>query len=160
MRIRNRKWTQQSNRGTWGMAIVLVVASLIGTITLVYLSSQRPLSPAEAIGLQVMILGAGIGASWIISQSSATKAAEETMRLHTRPAFRRVKDLYLSIGRLSDRVREYNTQNPDNRLDVIEAIVDEQLGTMDSALEDWRDIVREDVEEIVDRMERTGGIGR
>ena len=82
------------------------------------------------------------------------------MRLHTRPAFRRVLDLYMSLGRLSDRISEYNYANPDSRLDVIEAIVDEQLGTMDSALEDWRDIVPEDVEEIAARMERTGGIVR
>ena len=82
------------------------------------------------------------------------------MRLHTRPAFRRVLDLYISLGRLSDRVREYNAEKPDNRLDVIDAIVGEQLGTMDSALEDWRDIVPEDVEEITERMARTRGTRR
>ncbi len=87
-------------------------------------------------------------------------AAQETMRLHARPASRRVLYLYLSLARLSDRIREYHTENPDNRLDVIDAIVEEQLGTMDAALEDWRDIVPGDVEEITNRMERTGGIGR
>ena len=87
-------------------------------------------------------------------------AAQETVRLHTRPAFRRVLDLYISLGRLSDRIREYKAEDPDNRLNVIEAIVDEQLGTMDSALEDWRDIIPEDVEEIAARIERAGGIGR
>ena len=87
-------------------------------------------------------------------------AAQETVRLHARPAFRRVLDLYISLGRLSDRIREYKAEDPDNRLNVIEAIVDEQLGTMDSALEDWRDIFPEDVEEIAARIERAGGIGR
>lgn len=160
MRNRNPNWTQRSSGTTWGVMIALMVLSLTALIVLVYLSSLRPLNPAELVALQVVILGAGIGASWIFSQSSATNAAENTMRLHTRPALRRVLDLYVSLGRLSDRIKEYNTQNPDNRLDVIEAIVDEQLGTVDSALEDWRDIVPEDVEEIVERMERTGGIRR
>ena len=142
------------------MVSALGALSLASMIALVYLSSLRPLSPTETITLQVVILGAGIAASWIFSQNSATSAAQETIRLHTRPAFRRVLDLYISLGRLSDRIRKYSAEKPDNRLDVIEAIVEEQLGTMNSALDDWRDIVRDDVEEIAARLERTGGIGR
>lgn len=160
MQSRNLKWTQKSNWLTWSMIIVLGAVSLTSTVALVYLSAMRSLNPAEGVALQVGALGAGIFASWMFTQSSATKAAQETMRFHTRPAFRRVLDLYISLGRLSDRIGMYNAEKPDYRLDVIEAIVDEQLGTMGSALEDWRDIVPEDVEEIAERMERTGGIGR
>ena len=53
-------------------------------------------------------------------------------------------------------IEEYRSNIPietDRGLEVIQAIVYEQLATQVDALEDWRDIVPEDVEEIESRFE-------
>ena len=78
-------------------------------------------------------------------------AAQETVRLHARPAFRTVLILYESLSRLSFEIHSSNEDNPDARLERAEAIVNEQIEIGRSALEDWRDIVPEDVEEIESR---------
>ena len=75
-------------------------------------------------------------------------AARETVRLHARPAFRTVLILYESLSRLSLEIHRSNEDNPDVRLEGIESVVNEQIEIGRSALEDWRDIVPEDVEEI------------
>ena len=72
----------------------------------------------------------------------------EVIKPHARSAFRRVTALYQSLYRLSNRIEELNRENPDNRLELIQALVHEQIATGQDAMEDWRDIVPEDVEEI------------
>ena len=143
-----RRRTRRGNTATLVFASALVVVSLIGVAVLVLVSSSRPLTHIESVLLQVVILGAGIGASWLFAQSSASKAAEETMRLHARPAFRTVLILYESLSRLSFEIHRSNEENPDVRLERAESIVNEQIEIGRSALEDWRDIVPEDMEEI------------
>ena len=78
------------------------------------------------------------------------------MRLHARPVFRRVLDLYHSLYRLSVRVGEFRMQGASNELDVIQAIVDEQIITGESSLEDWRDIAPDVVEELENLFKRLG----
>ena len=71
-----------------------------------------------------------------------------TMRSRARPVFRRVQEIYLGQYNLLSRIRGFKDQRPDHRLDVIEAIVSQQLTTVMFAIEDWRDMVPEDVENI------------
>ena len=128
------------------LTLALVCASVV--ITMIIVSSGRSLSSLEEILFQVVILGTGISASWRIGRSSSISAAQETMRLHARPAFRTVLTLYESLSRLSLQIHVYNEELSDSRLETVESIVNEQIEIGRSALEDWRDIVPEDVEEI------------
>ena len=131
-------------------ALALVCAGVVAAMIIV--SSGRTLSSLEEILFQVVILGTGISASWRIGRSSSMSVAQETMRLHARPAFRTVLTLYESLSRLSLQIHLYNEERPDSRLETVESIVNEQIGIGLSALEDWRDIVPEDVAEIEGRL--------
>ena len=115
---------------------------------MIAVSSARDLSSLEEVLFQTVILASGLVASWRIGRSSAMGAARETVRQHSRPAFRTVLILYESISRLSLEVHRLNEDRPDVRLERIEAVINEQIEIGRSALEDWRDIVPEDVEEV------------
>ena len=52
---------------------------------------------------------------------------------------------------LSVRIEVMQEEGYDSRLDVIRAIVDEQIPTGRDALEDWRDIIPGDVDEMLQR---------
>ena len=123
----------------------------MGFGAMVLVSAMRTLTSLEQVLFQVLILGVSITASWRIGRTSAMSAAQETVRLHARPAFRTVLILYESLSRLSLEIHISNERNPDSRLERIESIVNEQIEIGRSALEDWRDIVPEDVEEIESR---------
>lgn len=93
-------------------------------------------------------------ASWRIGRAAAMDAAQETMRLHARPAFRTALILYESLSRLSLQIHASNEERQDSRLETVESIVNEQIEIGRSALEDWRDIVPEDVAEIESRWSK------
>ena len=123
------------------LLIIALTATSLGVMIFQIMTSP---SKAEEFLFQIAILGTGVGASWLFAQSSSMR----TMRGRARPVFRRVQEIYLSQYNLLSRIREFKNQRPDNRLDVIEAIVSQQLTTVMFAIEDWRDMVPEDVENI------------
>ena len=131
-------------------SIILVLVSVVIAIAMIVVSSERDFTSLETTLFQVLVLGAGLSGSYIFGRSSADRIAQEMVRLHARPAFRRVLDLYHSLYRLSVRIGEFRTSESSNELEVIQAIVDEQIITGESSLEDWRDIAPEVVEELED----------
>ena len=78
-------------------------------------------------------------------------AARELIRPYARSAFRRVLSLYKSMHSLSGRIEVMQEAGYDSRLDVIRAVVDEQISTGRYTLEDWRDIIPDDVDEMLQR---------
>ena len=139
-----------------GASAVLILLSLSVAAAMIRASSERELTSLEEILFQVIVLGAGLSGSFIFGRSWADMDARETVRLHARPVFRRVLDLYHSLYRLSVRVGEFRMQGASNELDVIQAIVDEQIITGESSLEDWRDIAPDVVEELENLFKRLG----
>ena len=132
----------------WGVIILLAVIAVGLSAILVFVAQSRPLTPLEGILFQVVILAAGLAASYMVGKNAAKEAARGIIRPHARSAFRRVYNLYASLFRLSTRIEVLNDQNPDQRLELIRALVDEQFATGRDALEDWRDIIPEDVDEM------------
>ena len=130
------------------MISLLAVITIVLSVILIFVAQSRPLTPLEGVLLQVVILAAGLGASYMIGKNAAMEAARSIIRPHARSAFRRVYNLYASLYRLSTRIEMLNDQNPDHRLQLIRALVDEQFATGGDALEDWRDIIPEDVDEM------------
>lgn len=127
-----------------GPIAVLACVCIVLVILLVFISSRRALTPLEAILLQMVILGTGLSASYLFSQRSARVP-------HARSAFRRVKSLYSGLFYLKaviNRDREPNVEAARQVVEVIEAVIDQQLDTVADAMEDWRDIVPEDVADI------------
>lgn len=134
----------------WIVISLLALITIVLSVILIFVAQSRPLTPLEGVLFQVVILAAGLAASYMIGKNAAMEAARSILRPHARSAFRRVYNLYASLFRLSTRIEMLNDQNPDHRLDLIRALVDEQFATGRDALEDWRDIIPEDV----DVMER------
>lgn len=129
---------------------------------MVNVSATRPLSTLELVLWQVVSLALGLCGSYWFGRNSAAGAARDVIRPHARSAVRSLLGLRDSLRALCSRIEDYQyiedyaDEEPDYRLDVIQAIVEEQIPTSDSAIEDWRDIAPEDVAEIIQRWENQG----
>ena len=147
-------------RAMWPIAL-LIIACVAFVILLVWVSSRRPLTPLESILLQVVILGTGLSASYLFNQRSSRKAAEQLVKPHARSAFRRVKSMYSGLfylKRLIDRQKGPNSEAASQVVEVIEAVVDQQVTTVADAMEDWRDIVPEEVANLERQLGKQEGV--
>ena len=146
------------------VGIVLIILGILGIAGLVFIAATRSMTTLENVFLQGLSLVIGIGVSLFVSRQSAEKTAREIIKPHARSAFRRLVSLYESLSRASTEIQSLdNSESPeDYRVTIgkLDAIVTEQLSTADDALEDWRDIVPEDVEELKQKLESKiqGGI--
>ena len=148
----------------WVLACLLVLIAVGISVLVVYTTTTRILTAVESTIWQVFILTVGLAGSFIFGRQSAKQAAREIIKPHARSAFRRLVSLYESLSRASTEIQSLdNSESPeDYRVTIgkLDAIVTEQLSTADDALEDWRDIVPEDVEELKQKLESKiqGGI--
>lgn len=136
--------------------VILFLISAILVLCFLLTSMYRELTDLESILFQVFTLGTGIAASYILGKQSAQSAAQDVIKPHARSSFRRILSLYEGLSRLALSIVEIrnNSKNPPTHLDVLEAIVVEQISTADDAIEDWRDLVPEEVEEIEKRLKK------
>lgn len=146
------------------VGIILIILGTLGIAGLVSIAATRSMTTLENVFLQVLSLVIGVGVSLFVSRQSAEKTAREIIKPHARSAFRRLVSLYLSLSRASKVIKlepESETEeDPQMKLAKLDAIITEQLDMADDALEDWRDIVPEDVEELKQNLESKvqGGI--
>lgn len=129
---------------------LLVGLAVLVSILFVIIAALRDLSALENTLLQVFSLGLGLAGSYVLGQESARDAARDMMKPHARSAFRRLVSLTQSLSRLAQTmqtVRPSDGQNPQAAaiVDRLEGIVIEQIATAADALEDWRDVLPEDV---------------
>ena len=127
---------------------VLLAICILAASTVIGLTVFRDLTTFEIGLFQLLVLVTGLVGSYVFGRNSARAGAAEVIKPHARAAFRRVTALYDSLYRLSYRIEELKEENPDSRLDLIQALVHEQIATGQDAMEDWRDIVPEEVEQI------------
>jgi len=138
--------------------IVFVVASIAVAIVFIYIATERQLSTLENVLLQFITLAFGLVGSYILALESAEEAARDLIKPHARSAFRRVLALYGGLSRLAVVIE--SSRPPDGGhtvssvvLDRLDSMVREQIVTSNDALEDWRDIIPEDVEQIMARIQ-------
>ena len=135
---------------------VLIGVSILALSGLVFIAATRNLSGLESVLLQIISLAIGIGVSFYIGRQSAQSAAREIIKPHARSAFRRLISLYQGLQRVATTIESSKKSGSQEDYQVtlgkLEAIVTEQLTTADDALEDWRDIVPEDVNEIHQKL--------
>ncbi|WPD24507.1 MAG: hypothetical protein SD837_08060 [Candidatus Electrothrix scaldis] len=139
------------------LPIIMVIAAFIFIALSVFISSQRNLTSLENTLLQAFGLGLGLIGSFMFGKHSAKEAAKEIINPHARSAFRRLISLYESLSRVAYAIENcHNTaESQSHTMAKLEAIVIEQLSTADDALEDWNDIVPEEVSELKTRLERS-----
>lgn len=137
--------------------VLLLLMSFAVSAFAVYIATQRTLTNLEGALLQGFALVAGLVSSFIFGRQSATDAAREIIKPHARSAFRRLMSLYESLSRVGAEIENSKTPkgivNCEIVLAKLDAIVIEQLATADHALEDWSDIVPEDVAELRAKLE-------
>ena len=135
---------------------LLITISLIIACLFAYVATTRTLTGLESVILQFFSLLAGLIGSFFFGRQSAREAAREIIKPHARSAFRRLLSLYQSLSRVADVIESsQNSESPEENqatLAKLEAIVVEQLSSADDAIEDWRDIVPEDVKELDQRF--------
>ena len=144
--------------------IFLVFVSIVIAMLYVYISLERPLSALEGVLLQIFALVAGIAGSFLLGRNSVADAAKEMIKPHARSAFRRLVSLYEGLSRLayaieSAKEKAVNKETNELMLEKFEAIVVEQLSTADDSLEDWGDIVPDEIEELKNRLKPTNNSG-
>ena len=138
------------------VAIALLIICVLVASLFVYTATSRVLTPLEGVILQLFTLLAGLGGSVILGHQSARKAAREIIKPHARSAFRRLLSLYQSLARVAATIdSSQDFESPEENqvtLAKLEAIVVEQLASADDAIEDWKDIVPEDVKDLDQRF--------
>ena len=106
-----------------------------------------------------------IDVGWVAAgalKESAKETAREIIKPHARSAFRRLVALYKSLSRLAYAIQTAKEAAPDNPqamaiLDRLDAIVTEQIGTADDALEDWNDVVPEELASLREQLRQQFG---
>lgn len=149
------------------ISAALICGAVAVAVVFSVIAAKRPLTNLEAVLLQAFALGAGLLGSFFFGRQSARTAARELVKPHARSAFRRLWSLYQSLSRLAQAIEESKNANSSSSdsiktsyecLPVLQAIVTEQLSTADDALEDWRDLIPEDVEELEQRIKERHSI--
>lgn len=136
--------------------LLLVLASIVIAIAFLLVAANRDLSDLETTLLQILTLGIGLAGSFVLGRQSARSAARELLKPHARSAFRRVLSLYRGMSNIGQAVESARADHGDSAaLAKLEGLVAAHLFTADDALEDWRDIVPEDVAEVESRLRMT-----
>lgn len=141
----------------WAVLILIGLGILALLSFLVHLAATRDSRNLESILLQIISLAIGSSVSFWIGQKSVEKAAKEIIKPHARSAFRRLIFLYLTLRHAANMIESSQSSESREEYHVVlarlEEIVTAQLLTADDALEDWNDIVPEDVEELKQKLE-------
>ena len=127
----------------WGAILVL---GIFVSGFYVFISSSRSLTPLESVLLQLTALALSMGGSFFLGRQFSKSIPS------ARSAFRRVRNLYdgLSIiatgiesSRTNESIEEYRRV-----MSLFEGVVRTQLIAADDALEDWKDLVPDDVADL------------
>ena len=139
-----RRWLSKQ-----AIPLLIVAGAVALAVVMVNVSAERELSTLELILWQVVSLLLGLSGSYWFGRNAARDSARDVIRPHARSAVRSLLGLRDSLRALSHRIEDYQDEDADYRLEIIQAIVEEQMPVSDSAIEDWRDITPEDVVEII-----------
>lgn len=134
------------------VATGLIVIAIMLMILVAYTSTERTLTGIEVSILQIVALLASLGGSYIFGHRASKESIKEKIGMQARSAFRRLMSLYASISSVAIFIESEEDIDDSSKLKVIKAIVDGQINTADDALEDWRDLVPESVEEMKEKL--------
>ena len=129
-------------------ATLLIFIALMTMFFIAYIATERALTEIEAIAFQILVFLAGFGGSYIFGRRSSRDSIRETIEPHARSAFRRLMSLYRSISHVAATIESEELSDDASKLNVIRAIVVEQIATANDALADWQDVVPESVENL------------
>ena len=147
---------QKNSQWIWQVVIGLVVLVLISVI--VYFAARPNFSSLESSLLQVFSLIIGCGFTYWVGKLSVKKARDEILKPHARSAARYLISLNKSISRARTLASIGLPQRFEAEEDyhvirgAIIATLGEQLVATDDALENWRDILEEELEDLIQKL--------
>ena len=143
--------------------IFIVLAFMFVGSTYLALQYFRELSRVETTLFHIMTWGIGLCASYVFAMIATRSSARQEYALHARASFRRVLGLYNSLFKLSERIESLRAQEvagPTPAFDLLQALVNEQITTVQASIEDWRDIVPDQVEQVEEQIRRAQNVSR
>ena len=162
--VRRSRWTVAGR----GAALVAVSIGL-GILT-VYVGTRTHPNTFATLLLQAITLVFSTYGAYVFAKASVEDAARALVTPHARSAFRRVRSIYEALGRLLDLIDRQSVNfnvarkpSVPDTLDyetvrltmlMLERIITEQVSTVDDALDDWRDLVPDEVQQIEDQARR------
>lgn len=136
------------------LPISLIILSITFSVIIIFISVNRALTPLEGSLFQFVILGLSLAGSYYIGKLSSKKMAIEIIKPHARSSFRRLLSLYKSLSRVAILVQDAD-KTVETKLEKIDSIIIEQIATADDALEDWKDIIPDEVEDILNKIKKS-----
>ena len=124
----------------------------------VFQTAGRDLTSLESVLLQIISLAIGCGVSFWVGQQSNRKAAEDILKPHARNAVRYLISLSKSISRTKAIASVGLPQQLELHEDyhfirgALIATFTEQLVTTDDAIENWHDILKEELEDLIQKL--------
>jgi PIN domain nuclease of toxin-antitoxin system len=137
----------------WNVGLIAVAVLLPPVAWKVLATPDRQLTALENILLWELAVLAGLFGSYAFGKLSAQTAAREMLKPAAKSAFRRVLTLNASLARLASTLSEDSGIDPQIRLAVGTAILREEVATTVDSLEDWRDLVPDEVADVERRLE-------
>jgi len=136
------------------VAIVLTMTAIVLAVIGGIHSVKAALSPLEAAYSHGIALLLGIAGSFWGGSLSSRNAAKEIVRPTARSGFRRVRSIYVGLSRIAKDIDSLDLEDGaaqnTNLIAIgrIQSTVEAFLATADDAMEEWSDIVPEEVQEL------------
>lgn len=143
-------------------AVLLVSASILLAAGSVWVQNLNPPNELSESILQGLTFLTGTAGTFIAGKAGAEEAGKAFVRPHAGSAFRRVLNLYTALGRqrqaiVAEHQALLTAAGDDGMVSMdqvaasfraLELMVVEQSSTANDAMEDWRSLVPEQVEEV------------
>lgn len=147
---------------------MLGIALIAAVLTVIVGASRQP-NPLAASLLQAITVVLGVAGSVSIGREQSLASAREEIRLPAASAFRRVRNLYKALGRQREAIGAVEIRiaeqveasgqvvhfaHVQSALAHLSDMVTEQIETSADSLEDWRDLVPDEVARIEDEARK------
>ena len=139
----------------WDLTLVVVSIAIALAFAgyMVWTTAERALSPREAVLFQIVIMGVSLAGGLIGSYKFGQSAA--TNKQYARSALRSVLVLFGGLQRLRDAVEQLAaTDQAADHLWPLLLHIDSQMDLANSAINDWRDLIPEEFEDVGGNLER------
>jgi hypothetical protein len=132
--------------------VLIIGASVVLAVVTVLVGVHKPTNALATALLQAFTFILTTLGAYTFAKASANTAARELVRPHARSAFRRQRGLYMGLGRLIDEIDSQSAEQDDENvklgLKILRAMIIEQVGMSGDALDDWRDLVPDEVAQL------------
>ena len=141
----------------------LIALAIFSSVLFINKASERKLSDLENIQFQIITMSIGLVGSYLLGGATARESAMDIVRPHAKSAFRRVLSLYASLGRLNktmEKIKPTLASNPQAiaAIERFQDLVIEQINTSGDTIEDWGDIVPDEVAKIKEKTASLEGL--